>query len=126
MRSPKGESERVRAGDETASVMIVNRHTLITEMRKDGAVVFTLNSTVEEDTTPDRSLLSLDDILTFSDTVSLESIKPVLERQITMNSTISRAGLEKGYGAPVGQPLPTCTVEHASKLLIPWPTHLRM
>jgi L-cysteine desulfidase len=96
---------KLRAGNETASVTIVNRHTLITEMEKNGDVVYRLNPTEQEESTPDRSLLNFDDILAFAETVELDKIKPILEQQVKMNSAISKVGLEGGHGARIGRTL---------------------
>ena len=96
---------KLRAGAETASVTIVNRHTLITEMEKNGEIVFRLNVTEKDDSTADRSLLNLDDILEFANTVEIEKILPILKQQVEMNSAISKVGLEGGHGARIGRTL---------------------
>lgn len=50
-------------------------------------------------------MLNVKDILEFADTVKIEDIKEILDRQITMNSAISDEGLRHPYGAQVGRTL---------------------
>ena len=64
-----------------------------------------------DDSAPARSLaqakeyLNVRDILTFADTVPLDSLRDVLGAQITHNSLISSVGLNNFYGANVGKTL---------------------
>lgn len=51
----------------------------------------------------DRSLLNVEDIVTFADEVDLERIKPYIERQIEMNMAIAKEGLTNDYGATIGK-----------------------
>ena len=53
----------------------------------------------------DKSVLNVKDILEFADTVKIEDVKEILDRQITMNSAISDEGLRHAYGAQVGRTL---------------------
>ena len=52
-----------------------------------------------------KSVLNVKDILEFADTVKIEDVKEILDRQITMNSAISDEGLRHAYGAQVGRTL---------------------
>ena len=54
---------------------------------------------------PDKSLLNVRDILTYGETVDLDTIRDVLENQITCNRAISDTGLAGHYGAEVGATL---------------------
>lgn len=51
----------------------------------------------------DRSLLTVEDIVTFADTANLDRIKPYLLRQIELNMAIANEGLSNYYGAAIGQ-----------------------
>ena len=51
----------------------------------------------------DRSLLNVEDIVTFADEVDFERIKPYIERQIEMNMAIAKEGLTNDYGATIGK-----------------------
>lgn len=87
-----------------AEVTIINRHTCITKIVKDGEVLLEKNL---EGTAPDvdRTLLNVNDILEFADTVAIGDVKEILDRQITYNSAISEEGIRHSYGASVGRTL---------------------
>ena len=43
------------------------------------------------------------DIVTFADTVDLDEVRPILQRQIDDNMAIAQAGLTQNYGANIGK-----------------------
>ncbi|MDD7740856.1 MAG: L-serine ammonia-lyase, iron-sulfur-dependent, subunit alpha [Lachnospiraceae bacterium] len=96
---------RVAAGEHSAEVTIVNRHTLISRIVKDGEVLYSIAANEESPEYVDKSLLNVRDILLFADEVDLEDVREVLTRQITMNSAIAEEGLSHPYGAQVGRTL---------------------
>lgn len=96
---------RVTAQGHSAEVTIINRHTLITRMVKDGQVIFENAVSEESPDYVDKKLLNIKDILEFADTVKIEDVKEVLDRQITMNSAIADEGLKNPYGVQVGRTL---------------------
>ena len=97
---------KVYAGTSSASVSIVNRHTLISEIVRNGQVLYRREAHGESgEAGADLALLNLRDILEFAETVDLERVRPVLDRQIALNTAISQAGLESRYGAQVGRTL---------------------
>lgn len=100
-------SATVHAGEHWARVTIVNHHTFITEIMKDGEIIYQSGSAKTEAET-DWSLWSIQEILDFADTVDLSQIQDVLDRQIELNSTISTEGLSNPYGAQVGRTLLDC------------------
>lgn len=91
-------------GEHSARVTIENKHTLITEIVKDGEVIFT-QSQEEFDSDMDWSLWSVKSILEFAEAVDLDTIRDVLDRQIEYNSAIADEGLKGGYGADIGKTL---------------------
>ena len=96
----------VYAGDSYAKVRIVNYHTNIVLIEKDGQKL--LNVEVEgegESGLTDRSLLNLADILEFANTVDVEYVRETLARQIEYNTAIAEEGLRGDYGANVGSVL---------------------
>lgn len=96
----------VKAGEHSASVTIVNHHTNITKIVKDGEVI--LDRPVEaksEDAGIDKSLLTVKNILDFADCVDMKDIDGVIRRQVEMNSAISQEGLDNNYGAQIGKTL---------------------
>lgn len=94
----------VTCGVHSASVTIINRHTLITEIKKDGEVLYQ-SLQREESQTPATWPLSIRDILEFAQTVDLELVRPLLKRQIEMNQAIAQVGLNQTYGEQVGKTL---------------------
>ncbi|MCC8139236.1 MAG: L-serine ammonia-lyase, iron-sulfur-dependent, subunit alpha [Lachnospiraceae bacterium] len=94
-------------GEESASVTIVNRHTLITEIRKNGQVIYEAKLGTEQQTeaASDGWNLSVKDILHFAETVDTAKIKDVLDSQIELNSRIADEGLTGRYGSQVGRVL---------------------
>ncbi|MDO4273125.1 MAG: L-serine ammonia-lyase, iron-sulfur-dependent, subunit alpha [Eubacteriales bacterium] len=97
---------KVIKGSHYAEVTIVNQHTNITKMVKDGEVL--LDQPVEaesEDAGVDKSQLTVRDILDFADHVKMEDIEEVIGRQVQMNTAISQEGLDNNYGAQIGKTL---------------------
>lgn len=95
------------AGCHSAQVVIENYHSNITEMRKDGQIVFQKKTGlgVSKAVTPDKGLLNVKDILEFGATFDLDDLRETLERQEKFNSAISAEGLRNPYGAEVGRVL---------------------
>ena len=92
------------AGDKSAVVEIRDQHTNITKMVKNGQVLLEKEAdNAGQEQMADRSLLNLQDILTFADTVDLKDVQDLLERQIRLNSAISEEGLKHTYGVEVGR-----------------------
>ena len=84
----------VRAQGHSAQVTIINRHTYITKIVKDGEVIFERSLGLEGDKeSVDRSRLNVRDILQFAGEVDISDVEEVLERQITYNTAIAEAGL---------------------------------
>lgn len=96
---------KVTAGNHSAEVTIVNRHTLISQIVKDGEVIFQLATHEESPEYVDKSLLNVRKILQFADELNPEDVKEVLDRQIEMNSAIADEGMANAYGAQVGRTL---------------------
>lgn len=97
---------RVWGQGHSAEVTIINRHTYITRIVKDGQVIFERSLGMEgEKSAVDRSRLNVRDILQFADQVEIEDVRKVLERQVKYNTAIAEAGLSKSYGAQVGRTL---------------------
>lgn len=93
-------------GDSYAKVRIVNYHTNIVLIEKDGEILKQLPVAGEnEEGLTDRSLLDMKDIVDFADTVDVEDLKETLDRQIAFNTAISQEGLRGNYGANIGKVL---------------------
>lgn len=94
----------VGAGTESASVEIIHQHTNIVRKTKNGIDVFSVPFDPESANAAltDRSVLSVKKILEFADTVDLDRVRPVLERQINYNTCIAQEGLTHQYGINAG------------------------
>ncbi len=51
----------------------------------------------------DRSLLNVEDIVTFADEVDLDLVRPLLMRQVQLNMAIAEEGLTGDWGARIGK-----------------------
>ncbi|MBQ9823912.1 MAG: serine dehydratase subunit alpha family protein [Solobacterium sp.] len=92
----------VSAGEETARVRIVNRHTLITEIDKNDEPLYRLDAQ-EESEEADYDCLNMEGILEYAEEADLDNVKEILDEQIRCNAAISKAGIENSYGAEVGR-----------------------
>lgn len=95
----------VTADGHSASVTIINRHTLITEIVRDGEVLYQTRQRQEEQKEVTDWPLSIREILEFAQCVDLQMVTPVLKRQIDMNRAIAEVGLNQTYGEQVGKTL---------------------
>lgn len=98
----------VFAGEHSAYVRIVDFHTNIVAVEKDGEAQAVENSGCSEEATvalTDRSVLNVKDIIAFADEVDLTDVKPTLSHQIECNMAIAGEGLKNPYGANIGKVL---------------------
>ena len=93
-------------GEDQATVRIVNYHTNIVDITRNGQVLLHVDVEGEDEAgLTDRSCLNLADILEFAETVDVADIKEVLDRQIRYNTAISAEGLRGNYGSNIGSVL---------------------
>ena len=89
-----------------ACVRVANNHTNIIYMEKDGNILRELPVTGNaEDNLQDKSVLNVQDIITFAETVPLDNIRPTVGRQIEKNTAIAAEGLQNSWGANIGSTL---------------------
>lgn len=87
----------------TAVVTIVGSHTNITKIEKNGICIFSKDEDDEnKDEIADREYLTIDNIYEFANTVKIDDIKEVLDKQVNFNLAIAKEGLTKKYGANIG------------------------
>lgn len=88
----------------SACVRITNNHTNIVYLAKDGEVLLEqpVVDAADEHLT-DKRCLNVEDIIRFADTVPIERITPVLERQVQYNAAIAEEGLRGNWGAQIGK-----------------------
>jgi len=82
-----------------------DQHTNITEIKKNGNVLYSGSSEAGggQATITDRNVLNVKDILEFASSVPLDKVSYLIERQIEYNTRISKAGLTEHYGIDIGQ-----------------------
>lgn len=96
----------VYAGGDSAAARIVDSHTNVVMIRKNGE--YLLNREVQgrtESSMADQSLLTIKDICDFAREVDIADVKEILDRQISYNMAIAREGLAHSYGANIGKVL---------------------
>lgn len=94
----------VYAKGEEASVRIAGFHTNIIQITKNKETLFEAGMiSAKKVELTDRSLLNVQSIYEFAETVNLEDIENLLERQITYNMAIAKEGMKNPYGANIGK-----------------------
>ena len=96
---------KMQAGEHSSEITIVDRHTGIKQIKKDGKVVFSGEQTSQVATGTDRSKMNLEEIFDFAEQADPEKLYEILGRQIEMNSNISDFGLRENCGANIGSTL---------------------
>lgn len=94
---------RLFSGGESSSVTIINRHTLITHITRNGETLFGRAYTSDaaaKFAVPKQ--LTVKSILDFADTLNPSDVEELFDRQIEMNAAIAEEGLNNPYGARVG------------------------
>ena len=86
---------------EHASVRIVDTHTNIVQIEKNWQVIFE-DKTTSLELKADHSALIMKQIWNFSQTVDIDDVKEILDRQIACNMAIANEGIHNSYGANIG------------------------
>lgn len=93
-------------GSSYAKVRIAVYHTNIVLIEKDGSILRQVEVKGEAEAgLTDRSLLNMEDIWDFANTVDIADVKGILDRQIECNMAIAEEGLKGDYGANIGKVL---------------------
>ena len=94
LHAPNGSTSRVR---------IINHHTNIVCIEKDGAPLLSLPvAESSEDHLTDKSCLSIEKIVEFADCLDAEDIRSFVGRQIEYNMAIAQDGIDNDWGANIG------------------------
>ena len=97
---------RLHAAGHSARCRIAGYHTNIIRIERDGEILTDVPYTeAGQNYATDRSLLNIEQIVEFADTVDIEDVRPTLERQMEYNLAIAKEGLTGNYGARIGQVL---------------------
>ena len=95
-------------GTDTVAVEVRYAHTNIVSILKNGESVFSGGEgQTGQAVQTDRSKLTIDSIKEYADTVPLETIRPIFERQIRCNMEIAYEGMSGDYGVGIGRMLRT-------------------
>ncbi|MBE5960052.1 MAG: serine dehydratase subunit alpha family protein [Lachnospiraceae bacterium] len=95
----------VYAKESYAKVRIINFHTNVVFIEKDGVTIYEAGTKTSNTVLSDRSLLNVEDIIAFADSVEISDVKEVLERQVSYNMAIAKEGMKGQYGANIGKVL---------------------
>ena len=91
------------AGEDMVRIRIVNHHTNIVHLSKNGDVLLDLPITESsEDHLTDKSCLCMERIVEFADCLDAEDVRRTIGRQIEYNMAIAREGIEHSWGANIG------------------------
>lgn len=93
------------AGSDSVRLRITDQHTNIVLIEKNGKVLFEAGSSANDGGETDRSVLNVQDIVDFAETVDIDDVRELLEKQIGYNLAISEEGLHGSYGASIGKTL---------------------
>ncbi len=91
------------AGEDQARVRIVNHHTNIVHISRNGQVELELPvEESSEDNLTDKTCLSIERIVEFADALNIEDVRASIGRQLEYNMAIAREGLRGDWGANIG------------------------
>ena len=91
------------AGEDCVRLRIINHHTNIVIIEKNGEKIVDLPITESsEDHLTDKSCLSIEKIVEFADCLDVEDVRPFVGEQIRCNMAIAKEGIENDWGANIG------------------------
>ena len=91
-------------GADSAFARIVDYHTNLVTVRRNQETLLEKEITRQQDAgLTDRTCLSVAGIVDFAESVDVEDVRAVLERQISYNMAIAAEGLRGNYGANIGR-----------------------
>lgn len=97
---------RAWAGEDSALVRIVNYHTNIVRVERNGQVLKEVEAqAAAEEGLTDKSVLTVEGILEFAREAALADVEDAVGRQVRYNTAIAQEGLRRDYGANIGKVL---------------------
>lgn len=95
---------RMKNDKEEVKVRLLDRHTNLIFVEKNGQVLLKNDKEeIDGGIKTDRTLLTVEDIVTFADEVNLDDVRELLNRQISCNMAIANEGIKGNYGACIGK-----------------------
>ena len=108
-----------KSKNHSARVNISSTHTNVVEVTLDGNDVTkkysSSVSSTEEAPPADRSLLTVEEIVEYASVADIETLRPLLKRQIELNMAIAEEGLCGSWGASIGKLLMSQSPDTAKK-----------
>ena len=96
------------AGSDTVKLRICDYHTNIVLIERNGEVLMTADGTTDAgdaEGLTDHSCLSVEAIVDFVESMDVNDVREMVERQIEYNYAIAQEGMKNDYGANVGKVL---------------------
>lgn len=94
----------VLKGESSARVRIVNNHTNIVHVSRNGVAETDLPvAECSEDSLTDKSCLNIDDIVAFADIADISELEETVGKQIDFNMAIAEEGIRSNWGANIGK-----------------------
>ena len=91
------------AGEDQVSLEIKYDHINVTKIVKNQEVLLDADHGTQEKAAADRTLLNLENMKEFADTVELDDVKEFIENQIRSNMAIAHEGMTGKYGLGIGR-----------------------
>ena len=105
-----------------ATVRIMENHTNVVEVSLNGSSLLARyceaqggDLQAEPSKESRENLLNVRNIVAFAEEVSLDELRPYLEKQIELNMAIAEEGLRNSYGASIGQLLLQCVTPDTAR-----------
>lgn len=90
----------------TVEVRIADNHDNVVLIKKNEEILFEKEIVgIEKVDLTDKSILTVENILEFVNTVDIEKVRPIIQKQIDCNMEIAKEGLKNSYGANIGKTL---------------------
>lgn len=87
-----------------ARVIIKDAHVNVSLIEKNGKIIYQNDKEiVKKDNRIEENLLSIEEIVDFANSVRIEDVKKILDKQIEYNMAIAYEGLKNNYGANIGK-----------------------
>ena len=96
------------AGEDTVRLRIMDYHTNIVLIERNGKVLQQsgkVDADAQQSGLTDRGCLSVEGILDFVNTMDVDDVRPIIQRQVDYNYAIAQEGMRDDWGANVGKVL---------------------
>lgn len=92
--------------ENVVEVRIADNHDNVVLIKKNEQILFEKEIIgIEKVDLSDKSILTVENILEFVNTVDIEKVRPIIQKQIDCNMEIAKEGLKNSYGANIGKTL---------------------